>query len=401
MNRTQSLILGAEVFTPEQHIRDAAVLVESGRIQWVGSRMDASMWPDGKLIEAEGLLLVPGFIELQINGAFGMDFSAEPECIFSVAKDLPRFGVTRFLPTIVTSPPETIARAQAVLKTGAPPGFRGARPIGLHIEGPFLNPDRKGAHNPEYLKSPNETLYAGFSPENGVRLVTLAPELAGVKEVITELHRSRVIVSAGHSLATLEQAQAGFQVGIRYATHLFNAMSPLHQFDPGLPGAVLAEPNWRFGLIADGIHVHPTLVDLVWRLSGPGRMTLVSDAMAALGMPPGKYWLGDLEVIVDETSARLSNGQLAGSILPQPTALQNLMRYTHCSFAEALSCFTSTPADLLGLGREIGQIAPGFQADFVLMTPDYKVVQTYVDGELVFEASKNGSASARQNETAS
>ena len=328
MKPSRKVILGAEVYTPVEHIREAAVFIEDGRIRRVGSLAEAKDWPQGERIEAAGLLLMPGLVELQINGAFGMDFSAEPESIYTVAAELPRYGVTRFLPTIVTSPLEQINRAQAVLKDGVPAGFRGARPIGLHIEGPFLNPERKGAHRPEYLRRPSITDYAGLAPDSGVRLVTLAPELAGAREVIIELSRRGVVVSAGHSMATFDQARASFRAGIRYATHLFNAMSPLHQFDPGLVGAVLGEPGWRFGLIADGIHVHPALVDLVWKLSGPGQMTLVSDAMAALGMPQGRYRLGDLEVIVDETSARLPDGVLAGSILPHPVALRNLMRFT-------------------------------------------------------------------------
>lgn len=384
MKPSRKVILGADVYTPVEHIGEAAVLIEDGRIRRVGSLAEAKDWPKGERIEAAGLLLTPGLVELQINGAFGMDFSAEPESIYTVAAELPRYGVTRFLPTIVTSPLEQISRAQAVLKDGVPAGFRGARPIGLHIEGPFLNPERKGAHRREYLRRPSITGYAGLAPESGVRLVTLAPELAGAREVIVELSRRGVVVSAGHSMATFDQARASFQAGIRYATHLFNAMSPLHQFDPGLVGAVLGEPGWRFGLIADGIHVHPALVDLVWKLSGPGQMTLVSDAMAALGMLQGRYRLGELEVIVDETSARLPDGVLAGSILPHPVALQNLMMFTRCSLGEALSCLTATPADVLGLGGEIGRIAAGFRADLVLMTPDLEVVQTYVDGEVVF-----------------
>ena len=386
MKPSRKLILGAQVYTPEQCLSEAAVLIEDGRITQVGTPVEATDWPPGQRIEADGLLLIPGLVDLQINGAFGMDFTAEPATIFPVAQRLPRYGVTRFLPTIVTSPLERIARAQAVLQSGPPEGFRGAIPIGLHVEGPFLNPGRKGAHRQEYLLPPSLEAYAKLSPESGVRLVTLAPELPGALEVITELSRRGIVVSAGHSLASLDQAREGFRAGIRYATHLFNAMSPLQQVDPGLPGAVLAEPGLCFGLIPDGIHVHPTLVDLVWRLSGAGRMTLVSDAIAALGMPPGRYWLGDLEVIVDETSARLPDGVLAGSILSHPAALRNLMAFTGCSLAEALTCLTTTPAKLLGMAGEIGQVAAGFRANLVLMKPDLEIVCTFVDGEIVFEA---------------
>jgi N-acetylglucosamine-6-phosphate deacetylase len=291
--------------------------------------------------------------------------------------------VTSFLPTIVTSPPDRLARAQRVLLAGPPPGFHGAWPLGLHVEGPFLNPGRKGAHPEDYLRLPDPEIYAHLSPETGVRLVTLAPEMPGALDLVRSLCRKGVIVSAGHSLASFEQSHRAFQAGVRYATHLFNAMTPIHQFEPGLVTAVLSDPGLRFGLIPDGIHVHPALVKLAWELAGAGRMTLVSDGMAALGQGPGRYRLGDLEVLVDETSARLPDGALAGSILPHNTALHNLMAFTGCALEPALACMTSTPADLLGLSANIGALAPGLQADFCLMTPDLQIVQTLIQGRPV------------------
>lgn len=386
MNSRRIIIVGAEIYSPESCQSKSGVLIEDGRIARIGTLAEVETWPEGQRIEAKGLLLVPGLIELQINGAFGMDFTEHPETIYPVARELPRLGVTRFLPTIITSPLEKIQLAQTQIRSGPPEGFHGAIPIGLHIEGPFLNPERKGAHSPEYLRPPSLDDASQWSQENGVRLVTLAPELPGAHEVIAVLRGRGIVVSVGHSLATLQQAREGFKTGISCATHLFNAMSPLTQFDPGLPGAVLAEPGLRFGLIPDGIHVHPTIVDLIWRLTGPGRMILVTDAMAALGMPPGLYRLGEKEVVVDGTSARLHNGNLAGSILPHPIALRNLIAFTGCSLTDALSCMTSTPAELLGMEEEIGRIEEGYRADLVLLTPDLDVVCTLVDGEVVFES---------------
>ena len=386
MESSRTLISGADIYTPTQKLSRGSVLFEAGKIVQVKDEIHIREGREVERIEGAGLILIPGLIELQINGAFGLDFTAEPEIIFQVAEKLPCFGVTSFLPTIVSSPMEKITRAQALLQAGAPAGFRGAKPLGLHIEGPFLNPEKKGAHRVEYLRLPKLADYPNLSPETCVRLVTLAPELPGAEALITKLTRRGIIVSAGHSQASFAQAQAGFRAGVRYATHLFNAMSPLLQFDPGLPGAVLADPGLRFGLIADGIHVHPALVKLIWKLTGPGRMTLVSDAMAALGMPPGKYLLGDLEVLVDETSARLSSGVLAGSILDHPQALRNLMAYSGCRLEDALTCLTTTPAALLGFEKEIGQIAPGYAADLVLMTTDLKVIQTWVAGKTVYKA---------------
>lgn len=375
-------ISGATVFTPFDRLSGVSVWVEKGKIKQIGGALAQG---SGENIDATGLYLVPGLIDLQINGAFGQDFTTCPECIWEVGRDLPRFGVTSFLPTIITSPLEILARAQSTLLAGRPAGYLGARPLGLHVEGPFLNPERKGAHREEHLRRPNLEDYLNLSLETAVRLVTLAPELPGALEVIRALTQRGIIASAGHSMATLEQARRGFEAGVRYGTHLFNAMPPLLQSEPGLVGAVLAEPGLRFGLIPDGIHVHPTLVQLLWKLTGQGRMTIVSDAMSALGQGPGRYQLGDhKEIVVDETSARLPNGVLAGSILLQNTALRNLIAFTGCSLEDALTCMTSTPADLLGLAGEIGQIVPGNRADFVLMTPDLEVVQSFVGGQPVY-----------------
>jgi N-acetylglucosamine-6-phosphate deacetylase len=385
VNAKRKIITGAKIYAPELIPSKSAVLIEEGRIAQIGSHAEAEAWPGGQRIDAGGLLLSPGFIELQINGGFGMDFTEQPDAIFPVAAHLPRFGVTRFLPTIITSPLEQIRLAQGAVRAGASKEFRGAVPVGLHLEGPFLNPERKGAHRAAYMRPPSVEDTGAWSPENGVRLVTLAPELEGAHEVIRALNQRGVVVSAGHSQASFQQARAGFQAGIRFATHLFNAMSPLTQHDPGLPGAVLAQPGLMFGLIVDGVHIHPTLVDFIWRLSGAERLVLVTDAMAALGMPPGEYQLGGQDVIVDGDSARLKTGILAGSILPHNTALRNLIAYTDCALAEALAGFTTNPAKLLGLENEIGRIAPGYRADMVLLTPDLEVAQTFVDGETVFQ----------------
>lgn len=370
------------VLTPYKRIARATVQIEGDRITDIETAPGVQ---NGESFDAGGLYLAPGFIELQINGAFGQDFTTTPGCIWEVARQLPRFGVTRFLPTLITSPLETLAQAQATLLAGSPVGYRGALPIGLHAEGPFLNPERKGAHRREYLRRPNLADCQNLLPERGIRMVTLAPELPGALEVIRVLEQRGVVVSAGHSLATLEQARRAFAMGVRYATHLFNAMPPVNQFEPGLIGAVLSEPGLLFGLIADGIHVHPTLVQLIWKLAGAGRLTLVSDAMAGLGQGPGRYRLGDQsEVVVDAHSARLSDGVLAGSILSQDAALRNLIAFTGCSLEAALTCLTTTPADLLGLSNTLGQIAPGYRADFVLLNSSLEVVQTFVDGFPVY-----------------
>lgn len=382
------VILGATLVTPEQTIENAAVRIEGDRIAWVGPMHDAPRAGGAERLDGRGLLAVPGFIDLQVNGAFGDDFTQDPATIWRVAGRLPRYGVTSFLPTIITSPLERIGQAQQVILGDRPADLRGAAPLGLHLEGPFLNPQKKGAHNPAYLRPADPDLAATWSPASGVRLVTLAPELPGCLETTRRLVAQGVVVSAGHSLATFAQAQAGFAAGIRYGTHLFNAMPPLAHREPGLVGALLATAGQTVGLIADGIHVHPGLIRIVWAAKGPTGLTLVSDAMAALGMPAGRYRLNDLEVFVAERDARLADGTLAGSILSADQALRNLIAYTGCSLAEALATVTTTPAALLGIGHERGRIRPGLIADLALMTPDLRVATTIAAGEVVWHATR-------------
>jgi N-acetylglucosamine-6-phosphate deacetylase len=389
-------VTNATIYTPTRRIDHAAVLIDGGRIAAVGPAKHIPCPSNAQVIDANGLLLTPGFIDLQFNGGFGSDFTADPTTVWSVAAQLPQYGVAAFLPTIITAPLEKSAAGRRIvtevrpgggtppLQRGANPQQRGATPLGLHIEGPFLNPAKKGAHNPSYLRAPSLEAVQDWSPQTGVRLVTLAPELPGALEVIEALSGRGVLVSAGHSMATYEQAVAGFDAGVRYGTHLFNAMPSLLHRDPGLPGALLTDERVTVGLIADGIHTHPAIVKLVWQVLGPRRLNLVTDAMAALGVPPGQHLLGDFLVTVDGETCRLADGTLAGSILSMDQALRNLLAWTGCTLEEALQTMTTTAARAIGLAHERGQIAPGYVADLVLLSPDLHVRGTVVDGVLVY-----------------
>ncbi len=376
-------IRGAILLTPNERIEDAAVLIEGDRIAWVGPVSHSPVPGAVEVIDAHGLILAPGFIDLQLNGAFGDDFTADPSSIWRVAAQIPRYGITSFLPTVITSPLEQIGLAQDTLASRKPAGFQGALPLGLHLEGPFLNPGKKGAHNPRYLRLPESSLVADWSPRAGVRIVTLAPELPGALDVVRALTRQGVVVSAGHSLATFKQAEAGFLAGTRYGTHLFNAMAPLAHREPGLSGALLATAGQVVGIIPDGTHVHPGLIKIIWAVKG-SEVSIVSDAMAALGMVSGRYRLNEFEVIVSETDARLADGTLAGSVLSLDQAVRNLIAFTGCSVVEALAAVTTVPADLLGIGGERGRIRAGMIADLVLLTPELRVAATVAAGQVVW-----------------
>ena len=379
-------VKNATVYTPDRVIDRGSVLVDEGRIAAVGTDADVTAPAGAAVIDAAGLVLAPGFVELQLNGAFGHDFTEAPSAIWRVGEQITRYGVTAFLPTIITSPLDTIAAGQKVVTGGRPAGYRGAAPLGLHVEGPFLNPKKKGAHNANYLRQPTLEAVAGWSPAAGISLVTMAPELPGALEVIDALAARGVAVSVGHSDATFDQAVAGFDAGARYGTHLFNAQSPLGHRDPGVPGALLSDDRVTVGFIADGVHTHRAIIKIVYKVLGPSRMSLVTDAMAALGMPAGMHKLGDYDVIVDATSARLPDGVLAGSILSLDQALRNVIEITGCTLTDALAMMTTTPARLLGIEGERGRIAPGCAGDLVLLSPDLHVRQTIVGGEVVYAA---------------
>ncbi len=380
------LITNASICAPDGPIEGGALLLDAGKIVEVGSAEAVARPADARAVDGTGLIACPGFIDLQFNGGFGHDFTDDPSAIWQVAAALPRYGVTAFLPTIITSPLETVAAAQDVVTTGRPRDFTGAEPLGLHIEGPFLNPQKKGAHNPRYLRPPDVCAVAGWSPATGVRLVTLAPELPGALAIVALLSGRGVLVSAGHSAATFDQAKAGIDAGIRYGTHLFNAMPTLQHREPGLPGALLTDPRATVGLIADGVHTHPAIVSLAWQALGSRRLSLVTDAMAALGMPAGTHRLGDFDVNVDATSARLADGTLAGSVLSLDQALRTLVAMTGCSLDDALPTMTSTAARAIGVDRERGRLAPGAVGDVVLLSPDLHVRTTIVGGDIVYVA---------------
>jgi N-acetylglucosamine-6-phosphate deacetylase len=368
------------IVSPPGLLKDSAVLVDGDRIVSVGPSSAIPCPASALRLKAGGLLLAPGFIDLQINGAFGSDFTADPHAIWDVASLLPRYGVTSFLPTIISSPREVTTCAQKVLAQGLPAGFKGAIPLGLHLEGPFLNPEKRGAHDAANLTSPDPSIAANWAPAGNVRMVTLAPELPEAIDLVRTLAGRGVIVSAGHSMATYEQGAAAIEAGITYGTHLFNAMAPLDHREPGLAGALLADPAVTVGLIVDGIHLHPEIVALIWKVKGPNRVSLVTDAMAALGMPPGTYRLGERDVSVQGAEARLPDGRLAGSVLSLDEAVRNLVKFTGCTLLDALSTVTTVPASLLGMESSRGRIAPGCIADLVLLDSNLRVVQTVVAG---------------------
>ena len=377
-------IINANIFTPKNVFRHGEIEIDKGIIQSIHFSDEQTKKQEKDTIDAKGNYLIPGFIELQINGGFGKNFTTQPESIWELAEKLTQFGVTTFLPTIITSPLEFVAKAQSVVTRDPGKDFVGAEPLGLHVEGPFLNPKKKGAHREALIRNPELGLIENWTIEKGVRLVTLAPENPNALEVIKELVKRSIIVSAGHSNATYAEAMKGFEAGITYGTHIFNAQSPLHHREPGLVGALLSNKTIPVGLIPDGVHVHPAAIEVVWEIKGSQYLTLVTDALTGLGMPPGRYGSGDYVTIVDDTAERLPNGTLSASILGEDKAIRNFIQFTSCSLEEVLPTLTSTPARVINL-TDRGKIEKGYKADVVLLDKDLQVVTTIADGKVAYQ----------------
>ncbi|MEO1061771.1 MAG: N-acetylglucosamine-6-phosphate deacetylase [Actinomycetota bacterium] len=372
------VLRGGSVVTPSGRV-DADVTIEGGRILAVGTA-----GPAEATIDATGLIVAPGFIDLQVNGGWGADITSEPATMWPLAERLVAHGVTSFLPTVVTSPPAAVGAARGALR-GRPTEFTGAEPLGLHLEGPFIAPAKRGAHAAEHIVAPDLAIAESWTRRDGVAMVTLAPELPGAGAVIEQLRADGVVVAGGHSEATAAQASAAIDAGLTHLTHLFNAMAPLAHREPGIVGVGLARSDLTVGLIVDGLHLHPVTVEAVWRAKGPHGVVLVSDSASAMGRPHGEHRLGDRRVIIDETGIRTRDGTLAGSAITLDIAVRNLVTFTGCSPDEAITAASTTPARVIGATSK-GEIAPGRDADLTLLSADLGVVATIVGGAIAWSA---------------
>ncbi|WTW97252.1 N-acetylglucosamine-6-phosphate deacetylase [Streptomycetaceae bacterium NBC_01309] len=366
----------------------AALVVENGRV----TRVEDSVPPAGPdhLALPDGIL-TPGLIDLQVNGAFGADFvAAGPDEWCTVAGRLASTGVTSFLPTFITGAMDTLVAALTRAHTTRAALVREpvARVLGVHLEGPFLAAAKVGTHPEEHLREPKPELVDRLLDDDAVRdvlaLVTLAPELPGGVEAVRRFAEAGIRVSIGHSDATAAQVAEAADAGATLVTHLFNAMRGLGHREPGVVGAALTDPRLTAGLIADLHHVVPAVCSLVLRIAGT-RTALVTDAMAAAGMPPGRYRLGDVDVTLAEGDVpRNPDGTIAGSALTMDQAVRNLTALGH-DFAEVVSCGATVPANALGR-EDLGRIAPGALADLVWWDGELNVRRTWVAGETVYAA---------------
>lgn len=338
----------------------------------------------GEVLDAAGLTVASGFVDLQVNGGFGLDVTSDPSSMWEIGRRLPRFGVTAFLPTVISSSAGAVRAALDAVASGPPAGWRGAHPLGVHAEGPMLSPAKRGTHPIEALRLPGPAVLAEWGPLGDLRMVTLAPELAGAEQMVAALVDAGVVVALGHSDCDYATALLAMDWGATHGTHLFNAMSGVDHRRPGLATAILARHNITTGLIVDGEHVHPGAVEMAWAAKGQDGIVLVTDCMAAMGVGDGGYDLGGVEVVVRGRRATNHGGALAGSVLTMDQAVRNLVAYTGCPLSQALSAASTTPAGVIG-DVERGGLEPGQRGDVVLLDGSMRVRATVVGGVVVHD----------------
>jgi N-acetylglucosamine-6-phosphate deacetylase len=374
------ILTGARVVTPEGVVDDD-VHVRDGRIHAIGAGAGA---PAADRVDLGGRWLLPGFVDAHVHGGGGAQCNtADPADVHTVAAFHARHGTTALLATTVAAPIDDLLTSLRAIRTAAADPRPGAAEVlGAHLEGPFLSLGRPGAMEPEHFLAPDPGVLARLLEHGGVRSMTLAPESPGALALIEQATRAGVLVSMGHTDATDAQARAAVAAGARATTHLFNAMRPLRHRDPGILGASLDLDAVTCELICDGLHVDPVAVRLAVRLKGPDRLMLVTDAMEAAGLPDGPYRLGARDVTV--TGGRVTlpgQSTIAASTLTMDRALANVVAFCGVSVPDAARMASTTGAQLLGITDRKGVIAPGRDADLVVLDPDLSLRGVLVRGE--------------------
>jgi N-acetylglucosamine-6-phosphate deacetylase len=381
------IALQGRVVTDYEVWPEGTVLIEGGAIRDVSP--DDSLLEDADEIrDYQDSLLLPGFVDLQVNGAFGVDVATEPSRVADLSQALLSTGTTAYLPTVISSSESLYEEVLPTLAAAAGGPSSGAEVLGIHLEGPFINLGKRGAHAAAHVVPPDPELLARLLDLGPVRAITLAPELEGSGELVALAANRGAAVSAGHSDAPFEVAYEALDASVAGVTHLFNAMSAMHHREPGLPGAAFAHPRAVCGLIADGLHVHPEMVGLAFRMLGPDRIYLTTDAIAAAGMGDGEYRLATRTVYLDGGVPRLGSGVIAGSVLTMNEAFRNILAFTGCTLPEAARMASTTPARLVGEGKRKGRLTPGYDADVTVLAPDLSVEAVWRSGERIYEGSK-------------
>ncbi|EIL90998.1 N-acetylglucosamine-6-phosphate deacetylase [Rhodanobacter fulvus Jip2] len=372
-------LINGRVLTPEGWRDDVAVLLDGARIAAVLPAADPRV-RGAQTHDLAGATLLPGFIDVQVNGGGGVLFNDAPtvETIRQIGVGHRRYGTTGFLPTLISDDAEVMRAALAAVEQALAEGVPGV--LGIHLEGPYLAPARKGVHDPKFFRVPDaDELALLCAPHRGVRLITLAPDQMPTAS-ISALAASGVIVCAGHTAADYATTRAALDAGVRGFTHLFNAMTPFGSREPGVVGAALDDAESWCGIIADGHHVHPVSLRVAIAAKARGKMVLVTDAMPPVGADSPEYKLNGETIVVKDGVCQTAGGTLAGSALDMAGAVRNAVEMLHLPLDEAARMASTYPADFLGLGASHGRIAAGYQADLVALDADYRVRQSWIGG---------------------
>ena len=375
----RTALLNGRILAGERIVSGQAVLLADGRIEAVTDPNDARC-RDAAGIDLAGQVLLPGFIDVQVNGGGGVLFNDDPslESIRAIGAAHRQFGTTGFLPTLISDDLDTIGQAIAAVQSSLDARLPGA--LGIHIEGPFLNWARRGVHDPKHLRRLDNGVVSLLRSLRGGRTVlTLAPEMT-TGDMIAQLAASGILLSAGHSDANYAQTAAAIEHGVRGFTHLFNAMAPLAPREPGIVGAALYDPSTWCGIIVDGHHVDPVMLKLALRCKRHDRFMLVTDAMPAVGSSAPTFILQGRTIRVIDGVCRDENGTLAGTALDMASAVRNAVSLLGLQLAEAARMASEYPAAFLGLDHELGKIAPGYRANLVLLDDDLHVQRTWIEG---------------------
>jgi len=381
MNATHpaTALCHARVLTPDGFVEGLAVLIQAGLIADLVAV--EALPPEVVRHDLQGAALVPGFIDAQVNGGGGVLFNNDTsvEAIRTIAQAHRRFGTTGLLPTLISDDAEVMARAVEATRDAIAQGVPGV--LGIHLEGPYIAPARKGTHDAAKFRVPGaDEVAMATSLDNGVTLLTLAPEQVPADTIRTMVARGAIVV-AGHTAATYEQIRAGIDAGVSGFTHLYNAMSPLQGREPGAVGAALEDDGCWCGVIVDGVHVHPASLRVALAAKPRGKVFLVTDAMPMVGSDDPAFDLYGETITAVGGVVRNAAGALAGSALDMATAVRNSVRLIGLPLEEAARMASTYPAEFLGLGDTHGRIAPGYRADLVALDADLQVIGTWIGGE--------------------
>ena len=371
-------ITNARIFDGTDFLDGKSVIVRDGNVDKI---VDAAALPaDLTVIDGNGQMLAPGLIDVQVNGGGGVLLNDQPtvDGVRAIMQAHRKYGTTAMLPTLITDHRGKMETAIAAVTDAIDAGVPGI--VGIHLEGPYLNPERKGVHSADIIRPMEDDAIELLTRlSNGRILVTMAPEKAA-KGTIKALANKGVLVCAGHTAGNYAHIQSAIDEGLRGFTHLFNAMSPMTHREPGVAGAAMADDTTWCGLIADGYHVHPAVLKVAIRAKATGKIMLVTDAMPTVGADDKRFTLGGEEIIAADGRCALADGTLAGSDLDMISAVKNCVEMVGLDLGEALRMASLYPAEFLKLDDKMGRIAPGYQADMILFDDAFNVSRSWING---------------------